>query len=315
VNYKGSLNNKDFTFKGICSPYLPLRCMSKNGRLILLSGLCGTVFVPMLVNAKTGQILVLCAMKNIRILDVFEDPEKNLLLAAAHVSRGDPDEIVIGTYHTNSGVVNHQTGFGRFSGSEGLPPVEMIAETHFLKPEEGHPDEKYEDVNFNYVYVGVNPIGKIPPRSRSTPVILWPHGGPHSILTDEHDLLPFFFNLMGYAIIMVNYRGSLGNGKKGVDSLLGHIGDIDVKDCMQALKHALRFYKHLDPDQVVLNGGSHGGFLVLHLAARFGNYFRGVVARNPVTDLTSKVGTGDIPDWAFNEVGLNYKWKPPSNCT
>ena len=45
--------------------------------------------------------------------------------------------------------------------------------------------------------------------------------------------LPYFFNLLGYGILFVNFRGSLGNGRDCVDSLPGHIGDLDVKDCYQ----------------------------------------------------------------------------------
>ncbi len=79
----------------------------------------------------------------------------------------------------------------------------------------------------------------------------------------------FFFNILGYAVIRVNYRGSLGAGKDSVESLPGHVGDLDVKDCNQALKEALTRYPHLDPSRVHLWGGSHGGFLVTHLAGQY----------------------------------------------
>ena len=48
-----------------------------------------------------------------------------------------------------------------------------------------------------------------------------------------------FFQELGYAVLFVNFRGSIGAGQDSVDSLLGHVGDTDVKDCRQALDECL----------------------------------------------------------------------------
>ena len=37
----------------------------------------------------------------------------------------------------------------------------------------------------------------------------------------------------------MNYRGSLGAGTDSVESIMGNIGDTDVKDCHEALKRCL----------------------------------------------------------------------------
>ncbi|KAF5402947.1 Acylamino-acid-releasing enzyme [Paragonimus heterotremus] len=138
-------------------------------------------------------------------------------------------------------------------------------------------------------------------------LIVYPHGGPHSAFTANWSPLVVGLVACGFACLLINYRGSLGYGEMAVRSLLGKIAQNDVDDCFQATTCAL---KKLEKDYgrklpAVLFGGSHGGFLVLHLAARYPNLFRAVVARNPVTNLISMLDTSDIPDWDYVEAGFN----------
>ena len=59
----------------------------------------------------------------------------------------------------------------------------------------------------------------------SVPLIVWPHGGPHSVLTTDFKTVVMFFCQLGYGVLFVNYRGSLGFGEDNVRSLLGRVGD------------------------------------------------------------------------------------------
>jgi acylaminoacyl-peptidase len=55
---------------------------------------------------------------------------------------------------------------------------------------------------------------------------------------------------MGFNVLFVNFRGSTGLGEQNVRSLLGHVGDMDVKDCHLARQRCLDLYPHLSPDKV-----------------------------------------------------------------
>ncbi|KAL1132332.1 hypothetical protein AAG570_010288 [Ranatra chinensis] len=106
-------------------------------------------------------------------------------------------------------------------------------------------------------------------------------------------------------MLMVNYRGSIGSGQSSVDFLLGRVGTTDVSDMHQVVCQVIKENTHLDPNKCVLFGGSHGGFLVLHLSGQYPSEFKSCVALNPVVDLPTFSGS-DIPDWAVVEAGFDY---------
>ena len=107
------------------------------------------------------------------------------------------------------------------------------------------------------------------------------------ITTDFKNIVMFFCQL-GYGVVFVNYRGSLGFGEDNVRSLLGKVGVQDVQDCHQATLHVLDTLPHLAKDKVVLMGGSHGGFLVTHLAGQYPDLYK-VNSNNENINLNSNI--------------------------
>ncbi|KAJ8934689.1 hypothetical protein NQ318_015158 [Aromia moschata] len=154
---------------------------------------------------------------------------------------------------------------------------------------------------FNAIYVGPK-TGE----NKSVPLVIWPHGGPHSVFANYFILEAATFLSFGHAILFINYRGSLGSGQKSVYFLPGKIGVSDVADCITATDKALESFPWLNPEAMVLVGGSHGGFLVAHLSGQYPDKFKAVVARNPVIDVASMSIISDIPDWCYVEAGKEY---------
>ena len=148
------------------------------------------------------------------------------------------------------------------------------------------------------------------------PLIVVPHGGPHSCSSTTFMPSYLFLCMQGrYAILLVNYRGSTGFGQASIECLLGKISDVDVQDLLLATKSVLK-KEDVDESRVGICGGSHGGFLAGHMISKYSDLFKVAAMRNPVTNVASLVACSDIPDWCYVE-GLGagtYDWttiRPP----
>jgi dipeptidyl aminopeptidase/acylaminoacyl peptidase len=131
---------------------------------------------------------------------------------------------------------------------------------------------------------------------KKLPLVVVPHGGPHSGFTTSFLASTACFAMqLGATVLLVNYRGSIGYGQRSIDSLLGGIGRNDVDDMMQAVHLTLSNEEYIDSNRLFVVGGSHGGFLSAHLIGQFPTMFRAAAMRNPVTNIPSMASVSDIP--------------------
>uniref|UniRef100_A0A674C2U4 acylaminoacyl-peptidase n=1 Tax=Salmo trutta TaxID=8032 RepID=A0A674C2U4_SALTR len=163
-------------------------------------------------------------------------------------------------------------------------------------PQEENPE--YSGLDFGALLVTSNHL----PSRTKVPLVVFVHGGPHSQFFAEWNVTTAVLVKLGFAVLMVNYRGSTGFGQDSILSLAGNIGSQDVKDVQ--VPSELSKLLTLDPDKVVVMGGSHGGFLACHLIGQFPDFYKACAVRNPVINAATLLGTSDIVDC----VGLQYSY-------
>ncbi|PVV01256.1 hypothetical protein BB560_004337 [Smittium megazygosporum] len=142
--------------------------------------------------------------------------------------------------------------------------------------------------------------------SGKPPLVICPHGGPHSTLTAGVTFTPSLLTLFGFTVAQINYTGSLGFGQESVDQLIGKIGDLDVEEIVYVANDLANSKKTVNKERMVYTGGSHSGFTGAHIAGRYPGLFKAIVLRNPVISIGEMFAKTDIPDWCFSEVGIRY---------
>ncbi|GAA5926304.1 hypothetical protein JCM1841_005529 [Sporobolomyces salmonicolor] len=144
------------------------------------------------------------------------------------------------------------------------------------------------------------------------PLIVIPHGGPHSTTVTDFNVSSACLALAGYRIAHVNYPGSLGFGQDFVDVLPPQLGKLEVEATLGA-GHYLNTLSLASgtKGKRLLMGGSHGGWTAAHLTSRWPKEYDAVVMRNPVIDLRTNFATTDIPDWCYAEATLPYPFSTP----
>jgi len=115
------------------------------------------------------------------------------------------------------------------------------------------------------------------------PTVVSVHGGPEYHNTDAFDPRRQAFVDHGYAVLLVNYRGSTGYGTAFRQSLRGNIGFPESEDIVAGLDHLVAGGV-TDPDRVAIEGWSWGGYLATLNAGRHPDRWKAVIAGIPVGD-------------------------------
>jgi dipeptidyl aminopeptidase/acylaminoacyl peptidase len=94
------------------------------------------------------------------------------------------------------------------------------------------------------------------------PVMMFVHGGPTWLDMDRWQPEVQAFVDVGFAVGLVNYRGSTGYGSEWRDALIGNIGGPELEDVNAGLRDLVEC-GIADPERAVIAGYSWGGYVTL----------------------------------------------------
>jgi len=132
-------------------------------------------------------------------------------------------------------------------------------------------------------------------KSKSLPVVIWPHGGPQ--WQERANFRPIFqyFVSRGFALWAPNPHGSTGYGKDFTEAIAGQWGTADLPDMENGIQW-LKDSGWIDEKRIAIMGGSYGGYMTLRSLTKIPKTFKAAVDIFGVCNLLTFVKTVP-PDW------------------
>ncbi|MEM7666657.1 MAG: S9 family peptidase [Pseudomonadota bacterium] len=160
------------------------------------------------------------------------------------------------------------------------------------------------------------PPGK---EAKNLPVVMLPHGGPHSQDNPGFDWWAQAFASRGYAVFQPNFRGSTNRTAEFRTAGYGEWGrkmQTDKSDGLAALAEA----GIVDPERACIVGASYGGYAALAGVTLQQDIYRCAVAVAPVSDISDMYGEDyrasgrerTTKASLLNQLGPRDRWKEAS---
>lgn len=98
--------------------------------------------------------------------------------------------------------------------------------------------------------------------TNKVPALVWVHGGPGGQSRVGYSSFIQYLVNHGYAVLMVNNRGSSGYGKSFYKMDDQNHGEKDLQDCIYGKKY-LQSLEYVDKERIGIIGGSYGGYMTM----------------------------------------------------
>ena len=155
--------------------------------------------------------------------------------------------------------------------------------------------------------------------SKKYPVKFLIHGGPQGAWGEDWSYRwnPELFAANGYAVIMINFHGSTGNGQKFIDAINGDWGGAPYEDLMKGLDYTEEHYPFLDKNRECALGASYGGYMINWILGHT-DRFKCLVSHDGMFNAESAWGSTEelwFNNWEFKGTpydnrALYQKWSP-----
>ena len=128
------------------------------------------------------------------------------------------------------------------------------------------------------------PVGAKP--GQKYPVAFLVHGGPQGAWPDEFHYRwnPQTYAGAGFAVVAINFHGSVGYGQVFTDAISQHWGDRPLEDLQKGWAAALKQFPYLDGNDACALGASYGGYMIYWMAGVWNQPWKCLVDHDGVFD-------------------------------
>ncbi|AWF82208.1 hypothetical protein BTJ40_15965 [Microbulbifer sp. A4B17] len=170
----------------------------------------------------------------------------------------------------------------------------LISSSDWLDPEQLNPMHAESFVTSDGLRIGTY-LTFPQNREKKLPLVVLPHGGPHSRDYWRYSRDAQILSQNGYLVLQVNFRGSSGYGNHFYKAGKLEWGGKIQKDIADSVKWAIdKGYAH--PDKVCIFGGGFGGYSALMNTIKYPELYKCAIGYVGVYDLEMMYTKGDIKD-------------------